>query len=66
MRRNYFNFSNLLDVTLYVLATLYVLDINIPTTNEPNCHNDLVSGQNHEPNIQKETLFYDLLAILVV
>ena len=51
MRRNYFNFSNLLDVTLYVLATLYVLDINIPTTNEPNCHNDLVSGQNNEPHI---------------
>ena len=39
MRRNYFNLSNFLDVTLYVLSILYIIiDIN-----EPNCENGLVS-----------------------
>ena len=43
MRRNYFNLSNFLDITLYVLSFLYSFDFKIKS-NEPNCENDLVSN----------------------
>ena len=39
MRRNYFNLSNFLDVTLYVLSILYILDFKIKS-NQPNCENN--------------------------
>ena len=42
MRGSYFNFSNFVDVTLYVFATLYALNIKIKI-DLPNCDNDLVS-----------------------
>ena len=42
MRKNYFNFNNFLDVTLYVLSILYIMDFKIKS-DEPNCENGLVS-----------------------
>ena len=42
MRRNYFNLSNFLDVTLYVLSILYSMDFKIKS-DEPNCEDGLVS-----------------------
>ena len=42
MRKNYFNFNNFLDVTLYVLSILYIMDFKI-RSDEPNCENGLVS-----------------------
>ena len=42
MRRNYFNLSNFLDITLYVLSILYIMDFKIKS-DEPNCENGLVS-----------------------
>ena len=43
MRKKYFNFSNFMDVTLYVFAIVYALNINIKTDYEPNCDDKLVS-----------------------
>ena len=43
MRKKYFNFSNFMDVTLYVFAIVYAFNINITTDYEPNCDDKLVS-----------------------
>ena len=44
MRKNYFNLSNFLDVTLYVLSILYLILIDFKIkSDEPNCENGLVS-----------------------
>ena len=42
MRRNYFNLSNFLDITLYVLSLFYIFDFKI-NLDRPNCENGLVS-----------------------
>ena len=42
MRRNYFTWSNFLDVTLYVFSLLYIMDIKIKTDG---CEEGLVSTE---------------------